>query len=60
MVFKKKVTHINNPTQGRGQNLKVVPQNFTEFFSIDDVTPNDLIQRNQHCKEKKLEFHSNH
>ena len=54
MVFKKKVT------QGRGQNLKVVPQNFTEFFSIDDVTPNDLIQRNQHCKEKKLEFHSNH
>ena len=34
--------------QGRSQNLKEVPQNFTEVFNIDDV-----IQRNQHCKEKK-------
>ena len=36
--------------QGRSQNLKEVPQNFTEVFNIDDVTAND---RNQHCKEKK-------
>ena len=34
--------------QGRIQNLKEVPQNFREIFDIDDV-----IQRNQHCKEKK-------
>ena len=40
-------------TQGRSQNLKEVPQNFTEVFNIDDVTANDVIQRNQHRKEKK-------
>ena len=34
--------------QGRIQNLKEVTQNFREIFDIDDV-----IQRNQHCKEKK-------
>ena len=47
---------------GRIQNLKKVPQNFTEVFNIDDVTANDIIQKNQHRKEKKkqLEFHSNH
>ena len=35
------------------QNLKEVPKNFTEVFNIDDVISNDVIQRNQHCKEKK-------
>ena len=42
--------------QRRSQNIKEVPQNFTEVFNIGDV-----IQRNQHRKEKnnKLEFHSN-
>ena len=39
--------------QGRSQNLKEVPQNFTEDFNIDDVTANDVIQRNQHHKENK-------
>ena len=39
--------------QGRSQNLKEVPQNFTEDFNIDDVVANDVIQRNQHRKEKK-------
>ena len=38
--------------QGRSQNLRAVPQNFTEVFNIDDVTA-DVIQKNQHCKEKK-------
>ena len=32
--------------QGRSQNLKEVPQNFTEIFNIDGVTANDVIQRN--------------
>ena len=40
-------------TQGRSQNLKELPQNFTEVFNIDDVTANDAIQRNEHPKEKK-------
>ena len=39
--------------QGRNQNLKEVPQNYTDFFNVDDVTANDVIQRKQHCKEKK-------
>ena len=39
--------------QGRSQNLREVPQNFTEFFNIDDVTANDVMQRNEHRKEKK-------
>ena len=32
--------------RGRSQNLKEVPQNFTEVFSIDEVTANDVIKRN--------------
>ena len=44
--------------QGRSQNLKEVPQNFTEAFSVDDVTHNDVIQRNQHRKEKKITLNS--
>ena len=39
--------------QGCSQNLKEVPQNFTEISNVDDVTANDIIQRNQHRKEKK-------
>ena len=34
--------------QGRKQNLKEVPQNFTEVFNIDNVTLDDVIQRNKH------------
>ena len=44
---------IGKGIQGRSQNLKEVPQNFTEVFNIDDVTANDVIQRNEHPKEKK-------
>ena len=47
-------------SQGRAQNLKEVPLYFTEVFNIDDVAANGVIRRNQHRKEKKLEFHSNH
>ena len=32
---------IGKGIQGRSQNLKEVPQNFTEVFNIDDVTAND-------------------
>ena len=39
--------------QGRSKNLKEVSQNFMEVFNIDDVTANDVIQRNKHRKEKK-------
>ena len=39
--------------QGRCQNLKEVPQNFTQVFNIDDVTASDVIQRNEHHKGKK-------
>ena len=39
-----KLQHV----QERGQNLKDVPQRFTEVFNIDDV-----IQRNQLREEKK-------
>ena len=39
--------------QGRRQNLKEVPQNFTDAFNVDDVTANDAMRRNQHRKEKK-------
>ena len=44
------------------KNSKEVPQNFTDVLNMDDVTANDVKQRNQHRKEKKnkLEFHSNH
>ena len=44
--------------QGCCQNLKEVPLNFTEVFNIDDVTANDVIQRNQHRKEKKINLSS--
>ena len=44
-----KLQHV----QERGQNLKDVPQRFTEVFNIDDVISNDVIQRNQHREEKK-------
>ena len=40
-------------TQGCSQNLEKVPQNFKEVFNIDDVIAKDVIQRNQHRKEKK-------
>ena len=39
--------------QGCCQNLKEVPLNFTEVSNTDDVTANDVIQKNQHRKEKK-------
>ena len=44
------------------KNSKEVPQNFTDVLNMDDVTANDVKQRNQHRKEKKnkLKFHSNH
>ena len=47
------MTNASCSLQGRGQNLKVIPQNFTEVFNVDDVTANDVIQRNQYRKEKK-------
>ena len=40
-------------TLGCSHNLIEVPQNFKEFFIIDDVTANDVLQRNQYRKEKK-------
>ena len=49
---------IPSATQGRSQNLKEVPQNFTEVVNIDDVTDNDVIQRKQHLKEKKIDLSS--
>ena len=44
---------VPSVTQGRNQNLKEVPQNFMEVVDIGEVTANDVIQRNQHRKEKK-------
>ena len=44
--------------QRRSQNLKEVPQNFMKAFSIDDVTANEVIQRNQHRKVKKTNLSS--
>ena len=44
--------------QRRNQNLKEVPQNFMKVFSIDDVTANEVIQRNQHRKVKKTNLSS--
>ena len=41
------------PPEVHSQNLKEVPQNFTEVFNVDDVAPIDVMQRNQHRKEKK-------
>ena len=42
---------------GCSQNLKEVPQNFTEVFNTDDAA-NDVIQRNKHRKEKKINLSS--
>ena len=42
--YAQEIFELNN--QGRSQNLKEVTQNFTEVFNIDDVTANDIIQRN--------------
>ena len=39
--------------QGRSQNLKEVPQNFTEVFNIDDVTANDVYRETNIAKKKK-------
>ena len=56
-----KKTPVPEPYQGCSQNLKKVPQNFTEVFYIDDVITNDVIRRKQHRKEKnKLELRRNH
>ena len=44
--------------QGRSQNLKEVPENFKEVFNIDDVTVNDVIQRSQHRKQRKINLSS--
>ena len=38
--------------QEHSQNLKEVPKNVTEVFNIDGIKANDVIQRNQHDKEK--------
>ena len=43
--------------QGRRQNLKEVPQNFTEVFNVDDITAK---QHRKEKKQNKLEFYSNH
>ena len=48
------VPDISKNLQGRSQNLKELPQDFTEVFNIDDVAANDVIQRKQHHKEKKI------
>ena len=45
---------IKHQLQGRSQNLKEVAQNVTDVFNIDDITAGDVIQRNQHRKEKKI------
>ena len=28
--------------------IKAVPQNFMEVLKVDDVTPNDVMQKKQH------------
>ena len=49
---------FKNNIQRRSQNLN--EKNSNEIVNINDVTTNDVIQRNQHLNGKKLEFHSNH
>ena len=52
---------IVDSSQRCSQNLKEVPQNFTEVFNVDDVTANDVFRETNITKKKnKLEFHSNH
>ena len=58
IVFANFQNHTYTHKQGRSQNLKEVPQNFTEVVNIDDVTDNDVIQRKQHLKEKKIDLSS--
>ena len=41
--------------QGRRQNLKEVPQNFTEVFNVDDVTANN---KKTNVTEKKINLSS--
>ena len=52
-LFIKNGSHEWRAGQGRSQNLREVPQNFTEVFNIHDVRANDVIQINQFRKEKK-------
>ena len=42
--------------QGHSQNLKAVPQNFVEVFVVDDVTANDVIQKNISLEKKNYRF----
>ena len=58
IVFADFQNHTYTPKQGHSQNLKEVPQNFTEVVNIDDVTDNDVIQRKQHLKDKKTDLSS--
>ena len=44
--------------KGSSENLKQVPQNFTEVLNIDDITDNDVIQKNQHRTEKEINLGS--
>ena len=41
--------------EGRRQNLKEVPQNFTEVFNVDDVTANN---KKTNVTEKKINLSS--
>ena len=54
--------HRTTASQGRSQNLKAVSQNFMEVSKVDDVTANEVIQKNQHLlrKEKLQISHCNH
>ena len=44
----------NHHLQGRSQNLKEVPQNFTEVFSVDDVQVMTSYGKTNIAKKKKL------
>ena len=57
IVFAAFQNYTYTQKQGRSQNLKEVLQNFTEV-NADDVTANDIIQRKQHLKEKKIDLSS--
>ena len=56
LIFK--FQNHNHHLQGRSHNLKEKPQNFTKVFSVDDVTCDDVIRRNQHRKAKKINLSS--
>ena len=53
--YTQKQSHISQrqEIQGHSQNLKEVPQIFMEVLNIDVVPANEVIQRNQHRKERK-------